>query len=206
MTEQPASEKAGLPIIAFADPAECLAWFEVNAADSLGFWLKIAKKSNPETSCNYLEALDVALCFGWIDSQKATFDEGWFLQRFTPRRPKGKWSQVNRVKVQNLIDAGLMRPGGQAEIDAAKADGRWDAAYPPPSRMEVPEDLAAALEMNPEAKAFFATMNSANRYAVMFRIHDAKRPETRARKIADFVEMLNQHQTVDMWAKRPKTT
>ncbi len=136
------------------------------------------------------EALEVALCFGWIDGQRDRLDEQWFLQRFTPRRPKSKWSKINRAKATALIESGRMRPAGLEAVERAKADGRWDAAYDPPSQLTVPEDLAAALAQNEAAEAFFRTLDRTNRYALLYRIHDAKRPETRARRIEQFVAML----------------
>jgi uncharacterized protein YdeI (YjbR/CyaY-like superfamily) len=142
----------------------------------------------------FAEALDVALCYGWIDGQRKGLDDTWFLQRFTRRGPRSKWSKINREKVAALIDAGRMQPAGLAVIEAAKADGRWDQAYDPPSKMAVPDDLQAALDGNPEAAAFFTTLNSTNRYAVLYRLHDAKRPETRARRIEKFIAMLENHE------------
>ena len=137
-----------------------------------------------------MEALDVALCYGWIDSQRAGFDGRYFLQRFTPRKPRSKWSQVNREKVAKLIEAGRMKPAGLREVERAKADGRWDAAYEPQSTATVPDDLCAELEKNVAAREFFETLNSTNRYAILHRIQDARKPETRARRIAKYVAML----------------
>ncbi len=156
----------------------------------MGVWLKIAKRSTSIATVTYAEALEVALQYGWIDGQKRGFDETWFLQRFTPRRPKSKWSQINRIKVTELIDQGLMKPAGLAAVEAAKADGRWDAAYPSQSSATVPEDLKRALEANEIAREHFATLSSVNRYAILYRIHNSKKPETRARNIEKFVAML----------------
>ncbi len=178
------------PIIAFAGPAEWEAYLEEHHGDQAGVWLKIAKKGTGVPSVTYAEALDVALCWGWIDGQKRGFDEGAFLQRFTPRRRRSLWSKVNREKVAALEAAGRMRPQGRAEIERAQADGRWDAAYDSPANATVPEDLQAALDASPPAAAFFATLNSANRYAIIWRLQTAKRPETRARRVAQFVAML----------------
>lgn len=158
--------------------------------------LAIAKKGSSHTTVSHLEALDVALCHGWIDARRNSFDDDYFLQTFTPRRSKSLWSQINRVKVAALIEAGRMRDGGFREIERAKADGRWDAAYASSKNIEVPDDLVAALDANPEAKAFFATLSAQNRYAILFRTVNAKRPETRARRIEGFVEQLARHETV----------
>ncbi|HEY0013718.1 MAG TPA: YdeI/OmpD-associated family protein [Allosphingosinicella sp.] len=189
-------ERKGLPILAFADAAAFEAWLEAQPAGSPGLWLKLARKGAGAASVSKSEALDAALCHGWIDGQLDRYDDAAFLIRFTPRRARSKWSQVNRERALALIEAGRMRPAGLAQVEAAKADGRWDAAYAPASRAEVPPDLAAALGANPEAAAFFAGLTGANRYAILYRIADAKRPETRARRIAAFVQMLARGETV----------
>jgi uncharacterized protein YdeI (YjbR/CyaY-like superfamily) len=144
----------------------------------------------------FAEAIDSALCYGWIDGQRNRFDEQWYLQRFTPRRARSTWSKINRDKVERLAAEGRMRPAGIREVERAKADGRWDAAYDAPSAATVPEDLQRALDANPAAAAFFATLNSRNRFAILYRVQEAKRPETRARRIETFVAMLAQGQTV----------
>ena len=176
---------------AFPTVGDWEAWLEEEheRADD-GIWLKIAKKASGIESVTHAEALETALCFGWIDGQRKAFDENWFLQRFTPRRRASKWSQINREKVEALIAAGRVRPAGQREYDEAKADGRLDNAYEPQSRISVPPDLQKEFDANPAAARFFETLDSQNRYAVLYRIHDAKRPETRARRIAQYVEML----------------
>jgi uncharacterized protein YdeI (YjbR/CyaY-like superfamily) len=186
-----------LPIRLFADPGALEAWLEENH-DSCpaGLWLKIAKKGSGERSVTYAEALELALCFGWIDSQKRGFDEQYFLQRFTPRRPRGRWSQINREKAEALISAGRMRPAGQAEVEAAKADGRWDAAYAGQRTAEVPADLQRELDARPAAAEFFAGLDGANRYAVIYRLNDAKRPETRERRLRKFVAMLERGEKI----------
>jgi uncharacterized protein YdeI (YjbR/CyaY-like superfamily) len=184
------------PVLSFPDAAAWDAWVEAQPPGSPGVWLKLAKKAAGVPSVSKAEAIDVALCRGWIDGQLAPFDDHWWLIRFTPRRPRSKWSEVNRTRALELIAARRMTPAGQAEIDRARADGRWDAAYAPQSRMEVPPDLQAALEAEPRAAAFFATLKGANRYAVLYRIADAKRPETRARRIRDFVAMLAEGRTI----------
>ncbi len=185
-----------LPVLAFPDQAAWRTWLEGHHETSQGVWLKIAKKSAAEASVSYPEALDEALSLGWIDGQKAALDDGHWLQRFTPRTARSKWSQVNTEKATRLIAAGRMRPAGLAAVEAAKADGRWAAAYEPQSRATVPEDLQRALDENPAAAKFFATLKGPNRYAVLYRIREAKRPETRAARIAKFVEMLAEGRTL----------
>lgn len=185
-----------LPILLFASPAELEAWLDDNHADAQGVWLKIAKKGSGVESVTYAEALDLALCFGWIDSQKRGFDEKHFLQRFTPRRPRGKWSQVNREKAEGLIAVGAMRPAGQAEVQAAEADGRWEAAYAGQRTAEVPADLQRELDENKAARKFFAALDSANRYAIIYRLEDAKKPETRARRLRKFIGMLERGEKI----------
>jgi uncharacterized protein YdeI (YjbR/CyaY-like superfamily) len=157
-------------------------------------WLKIARKASGVASVSYAEALEVALCYGWIDGQKDKHDDDHWLQRFGPRQPRSKWSKVNRGKATALIEAGAMKPAGLREVERAKADGRWDAAYDSPSTATVPDDLQRALDEEPRAREFFATLDSANRYAILYRIQDAKKPETRARRIAKFVAMLSEHE------------
>jgi uncharacterized protein YdeI (YjbR/CyaY-like superfamily) len=171
-------------------------WLEGHHSASAGVWLKIAKKGSRQSTPSYPEALDVALCFGWIDGQKRPLDGSFWLQRFTPRRAGSKWSKINTEKADRLIEGGLMRPAGLGEVEAARADGRWDAAYAGQSTITVPDDLAAALAANEAASAFFATISRVNRYAILYRIADAKRPETRARRIAAYVAMLADHQTL----------
>jgi uncharacterized protein YdeI (YjbR/CyaY-like superfamily) len=165
-------------------------WLESNHTNSPGAWLKIAKKDSGKASVSYQEALTVALCFGWIDGQKNKFDDEYWLQKFTPRRSKSPWSQINRDNATQLIEQGRMREAGMKEVERAKQDGRWDVAYAPQSKSTTPDDLQAALDQNESAKAFFATLNSANRYAILFRINSAKKPETRQKRIAQFIEML----------------
>lgn len=185
-----------LPIHLFADPGALEAWLDENHDSSDGLWLKIAKKGAGESSVTYAEALELALRFGWIDSQKRGFDEAYFLQRFTPRRPRGRWSMINREKAEALIAARQMRPAGLAEVEAAKADGRWEAAYAGQRTAEVPADLQRELDTNPAAAEFFAGLDSANRYAVIYRLNDAKRPETRERRLRKFVAMLERGERV----------
>jgi uncharacterized protein YdeI (YjbR/CyaY-like superfamily) len=182
--------KNGLPILPFASQREWEAWLDEHHLTSKGLWLKIAKKGSGIDSLDYAEALDAALCHGWIDGQKAPFDDTYWLQRFTPRGPRSKWSKVNVDKALALIESGRMKPAGLAAVEQAQADGRWEQAYDSQSKATVPEDLQRELDRNPEAAEFFATLNSVNRYAVLYRIHEAKKPETRARRIEKFVAML----------------
>src|SRR6266508_2795297 len=182
--------KQGLPIVQLASAQEGEAWLEEQHETAKGLWLKIAKKAAGIETVSYPEALEVALCYGWIDGQKGSYDKRFWLQRFTPRGPRSKWSQINRDKVEELVAQGRMKPAGLATVEQARADGRWDAAYEPQSRATVPDDLQHALDENPQAKAFFETLNGVNRYAILYRIRDAKRPETRARNIEKFVAML----------------
>jgi uncharacterized protein YdeI (YjbR/CyaY-like superfamily) len=188
--------KPALPELLFADAEAWTAWLEREHGTSAGVWMRIAKKGAADSSVQYPEALNVALCFGWIDGQKKSIDEHYWIQKFTPRAARSIWSKINREKAEALIAAGLMREAGQCEIDRAKADGRWDAAYDSSSKAEVPPDLQAALDASPEAKAFFATLNSVNRYAILFRTQTAKKAETRAKRIAQFVAMLERGEKI----------
>jgi uncharacterized protein YdeI (YjbR/CyaY-like superfamily) len=180
-----------LQTLPFASAEEWEAWLEQNHATSDGVWIQFAKKGSGIESVTYAEALDVALCYGWIDGQTRRLDDEYWLQRFTPRRPRSRWSRVNREKVARLIEAGRMKPAGLREVERAKADGRWNAAYDSPSRATVPDDLQRELDKNPGAAAFFAALDGRNRYAILYRIQDAKKPETRARRIEKFVTMLS---------------
>ena len=177
------------------DRAAFEAWIEANHASSDGIWLQLAKKDSAETTVSRADALELALCYGWIDGQARTLDDDFWLQRFTPRRSRSRWSQINREAAERLIAAGEMRPPGLAEVERAKADGRWEAAYASPANATVPPDLQARLDAEPEAKAFFETLTSQNRFAILYRIQDAKRPETRARRIEKFVKMLKKGET-----------
>jgi uncharacterized protein YdeI (YjbR/CyaY-like superfamily) len=185
-----------LPQIAFASDAEWEAWLEEHHADSPGVAVKIAKKASGIPSVAYPEVLDIAICFGWIDGRRNALDDRYFLQRFTPRRARSRWSQINRDKAEALIKAGRMRPAGLAEVERAKADGRWAAAYGGQRAMGVPEDLQRELDARPQAAAFFAQLSSQNRYSILYRLHDAKRPETRARRLEQFVAMLEAGETI----------
>lgn len=187
---------ADIPVKAFATARAWERWLAKESATSEGLWIRLAKQGSEIVSISYEEAVEVALCYGWIDGRKAPVDEQFWLQRFTPRRPGSRWSKINCGRVEALLAAGRMKPEGRREVERAKADGRWDAAYAGQATMPVPEDLAAALAKDAEARRFFSTLDAANRYAILYRIHDAKQPETRARRIAQFIEMLSRHETV----------
>jgi uncharacterized protein YdeI (YjbR/CyaY-like superfamily) len=180
------------PVLAFASRAEWEAWLARQHTTSSGLWLQIAKKGSGVASVSYAEALDVALCYGWIDGQKGKLDERCWLQRFTPRKARSPWSKINCAKAAELIARGEMRPAGLVEVERAKADGRWDRAYQGQRIATVPEDLQRELDRNDRAREFFATLDSANRYAILYRIEEAKKPETRARRIAKYVAMLDE--------------
>jgi|SRR5438270_2319390 len=188
--------RAGLPIIAFNDLAAFERWLGAQPANSPGLWIKLAKAGSGIASLTKSEAIDAALCHGWIDGQLDKYDDAFWLIRFTPRKARSKWSQVNRARAEELIEVGRMRPNGLAQIEAARADGRWDAAYAPASKAQVPHDFQAALDRSPKAADFFATLTGANRYAILYRIQTVKKAETRARKIAGFIDMLERHETV----------
>jgi uncharacterized protein YdeI (YjbR/CyaY-like superfamily) len=185
-----------IPSIPFASPAEWEDWLEDNHALSDGVWIRMAKKNAGIESVRYPEVLESALCFGWIDGRREALDERYFLQRFTPRRSRSKWSRINREKAERLIAEGRMRPAGLAEVERARADGRWEAAYQGQKSSTVPNDLKRELDARPKAKAFFAELNSQNRYAILYRLQDAKKPETRARRLAKFVAMLEAGETI----------
>lgn len=178
------------PILPFATSAAFDRWLAKHHAKATVVWIKHAKKGSGEPSITWTEAVDVALCHGWIDGQSKSLDERYYLQRYTPRRAASVWSKINRERVARLIEVGRMRPAGLAEVERAKGDGRWDAAYDSPKTAVVPDDLAAALARRPKAKAAFATLNATNRYAILHRLQLAKQPQTRARRIETFVTML----------------
>lgn len=180
----------GLPVIRFVSAAEWERWLEENHAGSSGLWIKMGKKDAGVESVRYPEVLESALCFGWIDGRREAHDERYFLQRYTPRRPRSRWSRINRDTAQRLVAEGRMRPAGLAEVQRAKADGRWEAAYDGQRTSKVPEDLQHELDAHPKAKAFFDQLSSQNRYAILYRLQDARRPETRARRLAKFVAKL----------------
>ncbi len=183
-----------LPVLPFANKKKWADWLAKQHDKSTGVWLKLAKKTADIASVTYEEALDVALCYGWIDGQKGSFDDQYWLQKFTPRGPKSLWSKINVEKAERLIASGAMKPAGLKAVELAKQDGRWKAAYHSQKTISVPEDFQSELEKNQKAKEFFGTLKSAERYSFLFRIHNVKRPETRARKIQQFVEMLAKHE------------
>lgn len=171
-------------------------WLARNHDSATELWLRLAKKGADRKTVTRAEALEVALCYGWIDGQSRSENEEYWLQRFTPRRRRSKWSKINCEAAEALIAAGKMKPAGLAAVEAAKADGRWEAAYASPRNMTVPEDLARALARRPRAKKEFSALDAQNRYAILYRIHDAKRPETRARRIEKYVDMLDRGETI----------
>ncbi|GMX62786.1 YdeI/OmpD-associated family protein [Paenibacillus elgii] len=189
-------KESELPILLFADQPSWEAWLEQNHAASAGVRLHLAKKQADVVTLTYQEALESALCYGWIDSRKEAYDESTWLQRFTPRGAKSIWSKVNKDKVEALIASGRMQPPGLRAIEAAKQNGQWDKAYESQSRATVPDDLQSELDRNPQAKAFFETLDSQNRYAILFRVHSAKKAETRAKRIQQFVTMLERGEKI----------
>jgi len=183
-----------LQVVSFETQHDWEAWLKEHHADTKGIWLKLAKKAAGTPSVSYAEALDSALCYGWIDGQKATFDDKYWLQKFTPRGARSMWSKVNCDKATALIADWRMQPAGLRQVELARSDGRWEAAYESQSKITIPDDFQRELDKNQRAKEFFSTLDSANRYAVLFRIHAAKKPETRSARIQKFIEMLSQHQ------------
>jgi uncharacterized protein YdeI (YjbR/CyaY-like superfamily) len=183
-------EKDGKPILQLASQATWEAWLDDEHAESDGVWLRFAKKGSGVETVAYAEALEVALCYGWIDSKVKSQDERFYLQKFTPRRAKSRWSQINRDKVEELTRRGRMKPAGLAQVELARADGRWEAAYASPASIEVPDDLEARLAASPKAAEFWERLNKSNRYAIVYQLEDAKKPETRARRLEKFVAML----------------
>jgi uncharacterized protein YdeI (YjbR/CyaY-like superfamily) len=188
--------KRDLPVIAFKSQQAWDAWLTALPAQSKGLWLKLAKKSSGIASVSKAEAIDIALCHGWIDGQLDSFDDNYWLIRFTPRQSASKWSENNRARALQLVELKRMQPAGLNEIERARKDGRWNAAYAPQSTAQVPDDLRAALAKNKRAKSFFETLDSTNRYAILHRIHDAKKPETRIARIEKYVTMLIERKTI----------
>jgi uncharacterized protein YdeI (YjbR/CyaY-like superfamily) len=178
------------PVELFAEPADFERWLREHHAKASCIWVKYAKKKSGIPSIDWNQAVDVALCFGWIDGQAKSVDQTYAIQRFTPRGKRSRWSKLNRDRVARLTKAGRMQPAGVAEVERAKADGRWDSAYDSPANAKVPDDLAAALAKSAKAKKFFDSLNATNRFAILYRLHDAKKPETRARRLEKFVAML----------------
>ncbi|HEU4606879.1 MAG TPA: YdeI/OmpD-associated family protein [Chitinophagaceae bacterium] len=177
------------PVKEFKDQQAFESWLEANPTSD-GIWIKLAKKGSGKTTVSYAEAVESALCYGWIDSQTKTFDEKFYIQKFTPRRSKSVWSKINVKKAEALIKAGRIRPAGLAQIEAAKADGRWTAAYEGSSTAEAPEDFLKALAKNKKATAFYETLSKSNKYAIIWRLHHSKKPETRQANIEKFINML----------------
>jgi uncharacterized protein YdeI (YjbR/CyaY-like superfamily) len=188
--------KAEQPILFFATAADLEAWLDENGEESDGIWLKFAKKGSGIESVVYAEALDVVLCHGWIDGQTKRIDDDHYLQRFTPRRQRSKWSKRNRAKAEQLIAEGRMRRSGLREVERAREDGRWDEAYDAPATATVPDDFQRALDAKPAALEFFESLGSTKRYSFLYRINDAKRPETRTKRIAEYVELLARGETL----------
>jgi uncharacterized protein YdeI (YjbR/CyaY-like superfamily) len=184
-----------LPTLSFESKKKWADWLAKNHDKSAGLWMKLAKKGTGIPSVTITEALDVALCYGWIDGQRDSFDEKYYLQKYTPRRPKSIWSKINVEKVERLIASGEMKPAGLKAIEAAKQDGRWEAAYASQKAITVPADFQSALEKNKKAKAFFETLTGSRRYSFLFRIETAKKAETREKRIRQFVEMLEKGET-----------
>lgn len=197
--------KPGDTVLPFADAAAFERWLAKHHATTTVIWIKHAKKASGEPTITWTEAVDVVLCYGWIDGQSRSLDERYYLQRYTPRRSASIWSKLNRERVVRLIADDRMRPAGLAEIERAKADGRWDAAYDSPKTSVVPDDLSRALARNRTAKAAFAALDATNRYAILHRLQTAKQPQTRARRIETFVTMLAAGKTLHP-AKPTKAT
>ncbi|MCP3774891.1 YdeI/OmpD-associated family protein [Paenibacillus sp. MZ04-78.2] len=189
-------KESELPILLFADQPSWEAWLEQNHAASTGVRLRLAKKQADVVTLTYQEALESSLCYGWIDSRKEAYDESTWLQRFTPRGAKSIWSKVNKDKAEALIASRRMQAPGLRAIEAAKQNGQWDKAYESQSRATVPDDLQSELDRNPQAKAFFESLDKQNRFAVLFRIHSAKKAETRAKRIQQFVTMLERGEKI----------
>jgi uncharacterized protein YdeI (YjbR/CyaY-like superfamily) len=188
--------KKELPVKRFPSRASWETWLEKHHESSPGLWLEFAKKGSRVTSLSHAEALEGALCYGWIDGQAAPVDASRFRQRFTPRRSRSKWSQINCAAVERLHAEGRLAPAGLRQMEAAKQDGRWDTAYASPRSMTVPEDLRVQLEAHPGARRFFEQLDSQNRYAILYRLHDAKKAETRQRRLAKFIDMLEAGETL----------
>jgi len=190
------AERGGLPVMDFSDAQAWERWLAAQGGKAGGVWLKIAKAGNGASSLTKAQAIDAALCHGWIDGQIDKYDEAWFLTRFTPRKRTSKWSENNRKRAEQLVADGRVAPAGLAEIEAAQADGRWETAYAPASAAQEPEDLKTALDAVPAARAFFDALTGANRYAILYRVQTAKKPETRAARIEKFVGMCARGETV----------
>jgi uncharacterized protein YdeI (YjbR/CyaY-like superfamily) len=191
-----ATRTAADSVLEFGAQRDWEKWLDKNYENPDGVWLRIAKKGSKSPTVSYAEALDVALCYGWIDAQKRAESESSWLQRFMPRRSRSIWSKINREKALALIDAGKMKPAGLSEVTRAQQDGRWEAAYDSPKTATVPADFQKALDESRAAREFFKTLSAANRYAILWRLQTAKRPETRARRIENFIQMLEKGETL----------
>jgi len=200
--DEAAESRAGLPVLPFADAKAWDHWLGREGAAHMGVWLKLAKKGNEQPSVTHAQAIETALCHGWIDGQIQRHDALWWLVRFTPRQPRSKWSQINCRTALRLIGEGRMQPAGLAQVKAAQADGRWEAAYAAQSEARVPPDLQAALDADPKAAAFFAQLDGANRFAVLYRVHEPKLAATRARRIVQLVAMLARGESIHPLAKK----
>ena len=200
------ADKADITPTLFKNAKAFETWLKKHHASSDGLWLQIAKKGADAPSVTYPEAVEIALCWGWIDGQKKGLDDQHFLQRFTPRRARSIWSKINVDKVAALIEAGRMQPPGHVQIEAARADGRWAQAYDSAKTATMPEDLQSALDANPKAKTFFATVNASNRYAVLWRVQTAAKPETRAKRIAQLVDMLARGEVIHIFKPKAKAS
>lgn len=196
-SKSPPKPGAEEPIVDCETLVDWQRWLHQHHADASGVWLKLAKKRSGHPTVDYQELLDEAICHGWIDARRQSHDDEFFLQRFTPRGPRSKWSQVNRAKATAMIEQGLMRDAGLAQVEAAQADGRWDAAYEPQSRATIPDDLQHALDQSPVAKEFFATLKGARRYAFLYRLHNVRTPAKRAERIANYIALLEEHKTLN---------
>jgi uncharacterized protein YdeI (YjbR/CyaY-like superfamily) len=196
MRQGKASGTKELPVKRFSSKSAWETWLKRHHESSPGIWLELAKKDSGNRSVSYLEAVEIALCYGWIDGQTASVDARWYRQRFTPRRPRSKWSQINRSRVEQLQAEGRLAPAGLRAVQAAQHDGRWDAAYASPRTIAIPEDLQAQLEDRPRARSFFDQLDSRNRYAILYRLHEARKPETRRRRLEQFVRMLEAGETI----------
>lgn len=194
--KRPSSAPRENPILDFAQQADWASFLEAHHGTSPGVWLRLAKKASGVASVTYPEAVETALCFGWIDGQKDSHDDKAWLQKFTPRGPRSLWSKINRDKVAKLIESGRMQPAGLAAIERAKQNGQWEAAYDSPSTATVPADFQAELDKSKTAAVFFATLGGANRYAILWRIQTAKKAETRQRRIGELVAMLKRKETI----------
>jgi uncharacterized protein YdeI (YjbR/CyaY-like superfamily) len=190
------SRAADLPTVQAADQHAWREWLEANHGSASAIWLKFAKKGAPTSTVTYGQAIEEALCYGWIDGQVRAYDDHFYLQRFTPRRPRSKWSQTNCHKAARLLEEGRMRPAGLAQIEAAKADGRWDAAYPAQSQAVVPDDFRRALDENPDASRFFETLTGSARFAFLYRLHNVSKPAARAKRISGYIDLLSAGKTL----------